>query len=134
MATCLGEMALLDGKERSANATAASECELLMVPRRSFLRLLKHRPEVCINLMIVLSERRRRTNEQVEEFAFLSLAKRMAKLLLRLARDEMQQSSSRLGLKISQRALGGSSVGHGKASTSNFRTGKRQESSRLRAA
>src|SRR5207248_1295482 len=35
-----GEMALLDGKESSADATAAAECQLLVVPRRSLLRLL----------------------------------------------------------------------------------------------
>ena len=102
-----GEMALLDGKERSADATAAVECELLVIPRASFLHLLEHRPEVCINLMVVLCDRLRRTNEQVEDFAFLGLERRMAKLLLRLARQEIQQSTaSDLELRISQRALG----------------------------
>lgn len=102
-----GEIALLDGKERSADATAASDCELLVVPRRSVLRLLEHRPEVCIELMVVLCERLRRTNEQVEDFAFLDLEARIAKVLLRLAQEEAPHSpASRLGLKISQRALG----------------------------
>ena len=102
-----GEIALLDGKERSADATAASDCELLVVPRRSVLRLLEHRPEVCIELMVVLCERLRRTNEQVEDFAFLDLEARIAKVLLRLAQEETPRSpASRLGLKISQRALG----------------------------
>src|SRR5262249_21718736 len=102
-----GEMALLDGKERSADATAAAECELLVVPRRSLLRLLANRPDVSIQLMVVLCGRLRRTNEQVEDFAFLGLERRIAKLLLRLTRDAMDQSTaSRAGLKISQRALG----------------------------
>ena len=102
-----GEIALLDGKERSADATATSDCELLVVPRRSVLRLLEHRPEVCVELMVVLCERLRRTNEQVEDFAFLDLEARIAKVLLRLAREETPRSSAaRLGLKISQRALG----------------------------
>src|SRR6266446_5745197 len=102
-----GEIALLDGKERSADATAAADCELLVVPRRSVLRLLEHRPDLCVELMVVLCERLRRTNEQVEDFAFLDLETRIAKVLLRLAHDEPDQSrTSRLGLKISQRALG----------------------------
>lgn len=102
-----GEMALLDGKERSADATAAAECELLVLPRCSLLRLLEHRPDVCIELMVVLCGRLRRTNEQVEDFAFLGLERRIAKLLLRLTEDAMGQSTaSRPGLKISQRALG----------------------------
>lgn len=99
-----GEIALLDGKERSADASAATDCELLVVPRRSLLRLLEHQPELCIELLVVLCERLRRTNEQVEDFAFLDLEARIAKTLLRLARDE--KGPSRLGLKISQRALG----------------------------
>lgn len=102
-----GEIALLDGNERSADASAATDCELLVVPRRSLLALLERRPELCIELLVVLCERLRRTNEQVEDFAFLDLEARIAKTLLRLARDEKGQSSaSRLGLKISQRALG----------------------------
>src|SRR6266851_8986086 len=35
-----GEIALLDGKERTADATAMGDCELLVVPRRELLSLL----------------------------------------------------------------------------------------------
>ena len=102
-----GEIALLDGKERSADATAGVDCELLVVPRRSLLRLLERRPELCVELMVVLCERLRRTNEQVEDFAFLDLETRIAKVLLRLTHDEIGRSpAARPGLKISQRALG----------------------------
>src|SRR5579862_1162801 len=44
----LGEIALLDGNERTADATAAVDCELLVVPRRSLLALLERRPDLCI--------------------------------------------------------------------------------------
>jgi CRP/FNR family cyclic AMP-dependent transcriptional regulator len=100
-----GEMALIDGKERSANATAAAACDLLVVPRQSFLRLLEHRPDVCMGLMIVLCDRLRRTNEQVEDFAFLGLERRMAKLLLRLLDEMDPTTASRSSVKITQRAL-----------------------------
>jgi CRP-like cAMP-binding protein len=102
-----GEIALLDGKERTADATAASDCELLVVARRSLLALLERRPELAHQLLIVLCERIRRTNEQVEDFAFLHLETRIAKALLRLAQEEGKRTpTSHLGLKISQRALG----------------------------
>ena len=102
-----GEIALLDGKERTADATAATDCELLVVARRSLLALLERRPEIAHQLLIVLCERIRRTNEQVEDFAFLHLETRIAKALLRLAQEEGQRApASHLGLKISQRALG----------------------------
>ena len=102
-----GEIALLDGKERTADATAATDCELLVVARRSLLALLERRPEIAHQLLIVLCDRIRRPNEQVEDFAFLHLETRIAKALLRLVQEEGQRTpASHLGLKISQRALG----------------------------
>jgi CRP/FNR family cyclic AMP-dependent transcriptional regulator len=103
-----GEIALLDGKERTADATAMTDCELLVVPRRSLLALLERRPDLCIDLLIVLCERLRRTNEQVEDLAFLDLEARIAKVLIRLAEenDRGQSGTAPVGVKISQRALG----------------------------
>jgi CRP/FNR family cyclic AMP-dependent transcriptional regulator len=105
----LGEIALLDGNERTADATAAVDCELLVVPRRSLLALLERRPDLCIDLLILLCERLRRTNEQVEDLAFLDLEARIAKVLVRLIEEsggEDQPSTKPVGVKISQRALG----------------------------
>jgi CRP/FNR family transcriptional regulator, cyclic AMP receptor protein len=101
-----GEIALLDGKERTADATAAGDCELLVVPRRSLLSLLEHRPELCLDFLVVLCERLRRTNEQVEDLAFLDLEARMAKALLRLAEENGGSHAKPVGVKISQRVLG----------------------------
>jgi CRP/FNR family cyclic AMP-dependent transcriptional regulator len=102
-----GEIALLDGGERTADASAMTDCELLIVPRRSVLALLERRPDLCIGLMVVLCERLRRTNEQVEDLAFLDLEARIAKVLVRLADDNGNGRSAKLpAVKISQRALG----------------------------
>ena len=105
----LGEIALLDGNERTADATAAVDCELLVVPRRSLLALLERRPDLCIDLLILLCERLRRTNEQVEDLAFLDLEARIAKVLVRLTEEnggDDRSSTKPVGVKISQRALG----------------------------
>jgi CRP-like cAMP-binding protein len=102
-----GEIALIDGKERTADAIAHTDCELLVVPRRPFLELIERRPELGVGLLVVLCERLRRTNEQVEDLAFLDLETRIAKTLLRLAQEaDAIPDDSRLGIKISQRALG----------------------------
>jgi CRP/FNR family transcriptional regulator, cyclic AMP receptor protein len=102
-----GEIALLDGKERTADATAAADCELLVVPRHSLLSLLDRHPELCIDFLVVLCERLRTTNEQVEDLAFLELEARLAKALLRLEQDIGRPARDRAaGVKISQRALG----------------------------
>jgi CRP-like cAMP-binding protein len=103
-----GEIALLDGKERTADVTATTDCEVVVVPRRSLLSLLERRPDICIDLMLVLCERLRHTNEQVEDLAFLDLESRIAKVLLRLAEESGADGAAAkpVGVKISQRALG----------------------------
>ena len=100
-----GEIALLDGKERTADVTALTDCEILIVPRRSLWSLLERRPDLCIDLMLVLCERLRHTTEQVEDLAFLHLESRMAKALLRLL-EESGAGQTRAAIRISQRALG----------------------------
>jgi CRP/FNR family transcriptional regulator, cyclic AMP receptor protein len=101
-----GEIALLDGKDRTADATAMTKCELLVVGRRSFLPLLE-RPDMVRELLNVLCERLRRTSEQVEDVRFLDLAARIAKTLLRFAKaDDARQPSARIVLGMSQREIG----------------------------
>ena len=100
-----GEIALLDGKERTADVTALTDCEILIVPRRSLWSLLERRPDLCMALMLVLCERLRHTTEQVEDLAFLHLESRMAKALLRLL-EESGAGQTQAAIRISQRALG----------------------------
>jgi CRP/FNR family cyclic AMP-dependent transcriptional regulator len=80
-----GEMALLDGQPRSADATASEDCELAVIDRRSFIQLVQHQPDVAAKLLEVLCGRLRHANEQVEDVMFTSLAVRLAKLLLRFS-------------------------------------------------
>src|SRR5947209_2689445 len=96
-----GEIALLDGKERTADATAATDCELLVVARKDFLSVLRHEPELCLQLLMVFCDRIRRTDEQVEDLAFLDLETRIAKTLLRLAEEQNGGSTAAPGIRIS---------------------------------
>jgi len=101
-----GEIALLDGKGRTADATAMADCELLLVARRSFLPLLE-RPALARELFNVLCERLRRTSEQVEDALFLDMEARIAKILLRLAASGgPPRPGVRVVLGMSQRELG----------------------------
>lgn len=84
-----GEIALLDGRVRTADAVAITDCELMLIERRRFLPVLYEQPEVAIKLIEVLCARLRQTSEQVEDVMFLNLRIRMAKLVLRLA-DEAE--------------------------------------------
>ena len=64
-----GEIALLDGKPRSASATALTKCELLVLERRDVLPFLERSPTACLNLMQLLCERIRRADERMSEIA-----------------------------------------------------------------
>jgi CRP/FNR family transcriptional regulator, cyclic AMP receptor protein len=98
-----GEIALLDGKERTADVTAMTECELLVVARRSFLPLIERRV-IARELLNVLCERLRRTSEQLEDVLFLDVEARIAKILLRLAEaGGAPQPGVRVVLGMSQR-------------------------------
>jgi CRP-like cAMP-binding protein len=103
-----GEIALLDGKERTADAIAMTDCELLVLQRRDFLPFLEKRPDICMALLSVLCERLRRTSEQVEDISFRHLQSRLAKTLLRLAHGQgsNDEGPRHVDLGLSQRELG----------------------------
>jgi CRP-like cAMP-binding protein len=82
-----GEIALLDGRTRTADAVAATDCQLMVIDRRDFLPLLRSQQELAIKIIDVLCARLRRTSEQVEDIMFLDLPGRLAKALLRLIDD-----------------------------------------------
>jgi CRP-like cAMP-binding protein len=80
-----GEIALLDGGQRTADAVASKDSELLIIDRRDFIPLVHREPEIAIKLIEILCTRLRNTSEQVEDVIFLDLPARLAKALLRLA-------------------------------------------------
>ncbi len=98
-----GEIALLDGRSRTGDATALVDCCLLALERRDFLPILTKKPEIAIKLLEILSGRLRRTTEQVEELMFLDLRGRLAKTLLRLTDGAPRRSAELSQSELSQR-------------------------------
>jgi len=76
-----GEIALLDGKPRTADAVAFTDCTLMVIERRDFIPLLRSHPDMAIKLLELLCSRLRRTTEQVEDLLFLDLRSRLVKAL-----------------------------------------------------
>ena len=76
-----GEIALLDGRPRTADATAMSDCELIVIERRDFVPFLSSQPDVMLKFIEILCSRLRRTSEQVQDITFLHLPTRLAKTL-----------------------------------------------------
>jgi CRP/FNR family cyclic AMP-dependent transcriptional regulator len=100
-----GEIALLDGRPRTASALALTRCELIAIDRRDFIPLVKERPEIALKLIEVLCARLRHVSEHVEDILFLNLPGRLAKTLLRLAGTAKPPSRGRK-VTITQREIG----------------------------
>jgi CRP-like cAMP-binding protein len=99
-----GEIALLDGRPRTADAVAMTDCSIMMIDRREFMPLVHEQPEVAIKLVELLCARLRHTSEQYEEMMFLDFPGRLAKALLRLA-ERIGAASGRSDVLITQREI-----------------------------
>lgn len=82
-----GEVALLDGRPRTADAVAAEAGELLVLRRRDFLALLERRPGLAVRVTELLCERIRWMTTRMEETALMPLRTRLARRLVALAED-----------------------------------------------
>lgn len=82
-----GELALLDGGPRSANAEAVQDSRLICIPRRDILALISRQPQLADSLFRSLGGMLRRLTDQAADQVFLDLPGRVAKLLLALAGD-----------------------------------------------
>lgn len=123
-----GEVALLDGRPRTADAVAVTDCDLFVIDRRDFMPLLREEPEIAIRLMELLCERLRRTTDQAESLMFLNLSSRLAKALLQLSLDDSLKAKK---VTITQRDLA-NMIGMSRESTNKqLREWQRQKLVRL---
>ena len=104
-----GEIALLDGGERTADAIAMNDCDILIIDHRDFIPFLERRGDLCVKLLRILCRRLRQTDEQVEAALFERLEGRVAKALMRLAADETsgRKSTGPVRLRVTQQELAG---------------------------
>ncbi len=101
-----GEIAVMDGLPRTANALALDTATLIVIQRADFLSFLQREPLLAIHLLKLMCERLRWTSELVEESAFMDGPARLAKRLLILA--TLHGRAARVGhleLRISQAEL-----------------------------
>ena len=100
----VGEIALLDGQERTADAQAATDCDVMVIDRRDFISLLSSEPELALRLIELLCGRLRHASEQIEDMMFLDLPARLAKTLLWLLANSRFHISRKVA--ITQREIG----------------------------
>ena len=100
-----GEIALLDGMPRTADATAMMRTELSIIQRDQFLALLGSEPQLARHLIKLLCTRVRWTAQIMEDSALLNVPAKIAKRLLGLAELHGRATADGIKLKISQEEL-----------------------------
>ena len=83
-----GEIAVLDGQSRTADATANTNCEIFVIDRREFLPFVRSHPELAMKFIELLCAKLRWTSDQVEQVILQNLPGRLASALIRLAEKQ----------------------------------------------
>jgi len=82
-----GEMSLLDGETRSANAIAIEESEVLILKRHDFLLFLERFPKIAISLLTEMAGRIRKSDQQIESLSLSDAEHRIGITLIRMAEE-----------------------------------------------
>jgi CRP-like cAMP-binding protein len=90
-----GDMALLDGRARSADAIANSNCEVFIIDRREFIPFVKSQPTLAMKFIELLCTRLRQTSDQVEQIILQNLPGRLASALIRLSEKHKPAAGGR---------------------------------------
>jgi CRP/FNR family cyclic AMP-dependent transcriptional regulator len=103
-----GEIALLDGQPRSADAVAIEAAELLVLERNRLMPFLTANPDIASRMIGVLCQRLRHTSDALEDALLRDAPSRVARGLLRLAGTFGKQEGRglRLDIKLSQQQIG----------------------------
>jgi len=102
-----GEIAVLDGKERTADAIALEETKVLLLYARDVLPVLTASPQAMLEIAQMLCEKLRAVSAIVED-STLEMRSRAARGLLRLAQQHgrVTKEGIRIDLALSQQDLG----------------------------
>lgn len=90
-----GEVAVLDGQARTADATANTNCEIVAIDRREFLPFVRSHPALAMKFIELLCARLRWTSDQVEQVILQDLPGRLASALIRLTEKRQLVSAGR---------------------------------------
>jgi CRP/FNR family transcriptional regulator, cyclic AMP receptor protein len=102
-----GEISLLDGSERSADATTMEPTELLMLTRGDLEEVIERHPRIAMNMLASLATRLRSSTSSIETLSALDVRGRVARVLLDLAEKhgESTDGGTRINAKLTQGEL-----------------------------
>lgn len=91
-----GEIAVLDGSSRSANATALGSVKLLTLSAAACERLIEQHPTLARSIIRFLCTRLREVSDHLEDIALLPIEARLARYLL----DRLKREASDRGAQV----------------------------------
>lgn len=102
-----GEIATLDGGERTADIIALEHSEVFSIQRRDILPILENHPQALLAIIEVLCEKLRTASAIIED-STQDMLGRVARGLMRLAQQHgrRRKDLTRINLKLSQTELG----------------------------
>ena len=84
----LGELGVVDGGPRSADAETLEDCQLLLIPREAIRDICARVPAAAQALTSSIAASLRRLTEATADLVFLDLPRRVAKILLSQPRGD----------------------------------------------
>jgi CRP-like cAMP-binding protein len=99
-----GEIALLDGRARSSDAIANTNCEFFTIDRREFIPFVRSQPALAMKFIELLCTRLRWTSDQVEQIILQNLPGRLASALIRLSEKHKLEPAGRI-IAITQQEI-----------------------------
>jgi CRP-like cAMP-binding protein len=103
----LGELGVIDGGPRSADAETLEECRLLLIPRDTIRDICARVPSAAQALTSSIAATLRRLTEVTADLVFLDLPRRVAKIVLSQPRDEDGTIQPRMSQEELARQAGG---------------------------
>ena len=91
---CFGEISMLDHHPRTASAVAVVPSRLQPISYDTFKAAAKRCPDLALTIIDILCERVRWVSDSVEEYALLSLERRLARRLLVLQQKFVAKDGS----------------------------------------
>lgn len=98
----IGEIAILDGGERTASVTALGEGRYLKLGARAFREVLERHPSVAWGLLKEMARRLRNANNIIESDRAFASGPRLARTLQRLMQTGSDDAALRLDLSQSE--------------------------------
>ena len=93
----LGEMAILNGRPRSATAVVRTAARLLVIDGRTFEAMLRARPEIAMRIIKSLATRLESANQHVELLLLPTPNHRVVQCMRHMAEEQMQLAGTHIG-------------------------------------